>query len=82
VSTTPYEREILSHYYCGPTEFPRASAPAFEEVVWRFIDLGLMVRLDPPNEHGATYGANHEALRVYMAALDAVPFPERKWVMP
>lgn len=76
--TTPFERELLTHYYVSPAPFRRED---FAEIT-RFVELGLLKRLDSPNEYGATVTGNHEALRVYMDALGQVPFPVQRWVVP
>ena len=84
MATTPLEREILTHY--ATTSGPyRGGAdnwtPTHHEIVQRFVDLGLLIR-----HHGADglqrIRANDEALRVYLAALAAVPLPVQRWVVP
>lgn len=69
MSTTPYEREILTHFYTTLAPFPREDAPLFLEVVEKFIDCGLLYR-----ENGEIVGSG-DALGVYMDALSAVPLP-------
>ena len=51
------------------------------QIVRQFLDLGLLI------SHKGADGLecirqNEEALRVYMAALAAVPLPVQRWVVP
>lgn len=81
--TTPGDREILTHYYCGPSPHPRPSEYA-TEVCEHFVSLGLFEKLSEPNEYGSIYRANHEALRPYMEALGNIPLPVKvtRWEVP
>jgi hypothetical protein len=74
--TTPLEREILTHYYVRPGEFPRSSE-FIEDLHRKFFKAGLL----EVNNDG-DYVGNREALEVYMEALDAVPLPVRTWGIP
>lgn len=79
--TTPYEREILTHYFVSQEPFRNEGALAVS-LVSKFVDMGLLKRLYFQNEYGAKIAGNSEALRVYMAALAAVPLPVQRWVVP
>lgn len=69
--TTPYEREILTHYYTHYNiQFPRYTAPLYAPTVEKFVQLGLLIR-DPDG----TVRGNDEALTEYMDALANVPLP-------
>lgn len=76
--TTPYEREILTHFYISSGPFPRADAPEYRRTVHRFVKLGLL-KYDPANnDEWAPIGVK-PALDAYMAALAAVPLPTCEW---
>ena len=84
MTTTPLEREILTHY--ATSEGPYRGGPAnwtetHVRLVQRFVELGLLIA-DPAAEGRAHVRPNAEALRAYMAALAAVPLPVRRWVVP
>lgn len=74
--TTPYEREILTHYYISLAPFPRADAPLFKMTIDKFIKLGLLER------DGDEIKGVEGALRIYMDALAAVPLPVHPWIQP
>ena len=78
MSTTPLEREILTHYWTSPTPFPRCHVDAVREAIERFVRLGLLSYDAPANE----YRGVKEALRPYMEALEAVPLPVLRWEVP
>jgi len=78
MSTTPLEREILTHYWMSPGPFPRCHVGAVREAVERFVRLGLLSYDAAANE----YRGVKEALRPYMEALDAVPLPVQQWQVP
>jgi hypothetical protein len=84
MATTPLEREILTHYATTAGPYRGGSENWLEthvQIVRRFLDLGLLI-----SHKGADglqrIGQNEEALRVYMAALAAVPLPVQRWVVP
>ncbi len=81
--TTPLEREILAHYYCGVGPFRKGSenwGPSDSDAVERFLRIGL---LTSGSKNGcATIEPNREALKVYMDALAAVPLPRQQWAIP
>jgi hypothetical protein len=84
MATTPLEREILTHYATtgGPYRGGADNwTSTHHEIVQRFVTLGLLIR--HPGEDGLQrIRANDEALRVYLAALAAVPLPVQRWVVP
>jgi hypothetical protein len=84
MATTPLEREILTHYATTAGPYRGGSENWLEthvQIVRRFLDLGLLI-----SHTGADglqrIGQNEEALRIYMAALAAVPLPVQQWVVP
>ena len=78
MSTTPLEREILTHYWTSPAPFPRCHVDAVREAIERFVGLGLLSYDATANQ----YRGVKEALRPYMEALDAVPLPVQRWAVP
>lgn len=78
MSTTPLEREILTHYWTSPAPFPRCHVDAVREAIERFVRLGLLSYDPAANE----YRGVKEALRPYMETLDAVPLPVQRWDVP
>jgi hypothetical protein len=84
MATTPLEREILTHYATTAGPYRGGSENWTEthvEIVRRFIDLGLLMSFK--GEDGRQHVAQNEpALRLYMAALAAVPLPVQRWVVP
>jgi hypothetical protein len=79
--TSPLEREILTHYHCSSEPY-KCKSKVHEEAVEKFIRLGLLTRITVASGDGVVFGGilpNTEALRVYMAALDAVPLPVQRW---
>lgn len=80
--TTPYEREILTHYFTRAAPWKDGSEnwkPLDHEIIDRFITLGLLIQIHSPE---TKIEANHDALRVYFEALAAVPLPVQRWVTP
>ena len=77
MTTTPLEREILTHYYCSAPGVPfRSRLPLILEIEEKFIKLGLL-------QHGiGCVKGNEEALRVYHDALASVPLPVQQWNVP
>ena len=84
MSTTPLEREILTHYATTAGPYRGGSANWTEthaKIVERFIDLGLLIAIKGAD--GARHvRSNEQALRAYMAALAAVPLPVQRWLVP
>lgn len=77
--TTPLEREILTHHWvtAEPYGEGRTLSKLHHEIMDRFVDAGLLVRLS----NGDTEG-NYEALSLYMQALADVPLPTKEWAIP
>jgi hypothetical protein len=81
MTTTSFEREILTHYYVyGNSEaWPeKQRTPFYHVAVKRFLKAGLL-RWDAGND---VVAGNSPALRVYMDALAAVPLPVQTWAIP
>lgn len=71
---TPLHIELMIHYRCKTTRFPRADAPAVIEYTNVLKDLGL-IRETTKDEEG-DYRATDRGL-AYLEALCRVPFPRR-----
>ena len=69
------ERQILTHYWVSPEPFPRKS-DLVAEIIANYVSLGLL-----KTEGDDVVGVS-EALRPYMEALESVPLPEQRWVIP
>lgn len=86
--TTPYEREILTHYWVSPEPWKNGSENWRDldgKIIDKFVRLGLLRQVQH-QEIGSVLVSkivkNEEALRVYMDALAAVPLPVQRWVIP
>ena len=77
-NTSPLDISILLHYYCSPRDVSNINAPAVQESIEHFLEIGL---LKNSKDEGVRYEANREALEVYINALCNVPFPVNKWVI-
>lgn len=83
MSTTPLEREILTHYYCYPTKYKEGSENWSDPVcdaVEKLLELGLLKRIVENGNNKII--ANKDALEVYMDALAQVPLPVQVWAIP
>lgn len=81
--TTALEREILTWFWCHPDPYLGGSQfwrPIHAEAVQRFVKAGLLV--DGMENGQPKVLPNRPALRSYMDALDAVPLPVQRWVVP
>lgn len=79
--TTPFERELLTWYYCRVGMFQRERgkpSSLVTELETKFIKAGLL-RYDIVNDE---IRGNQAALAVYMEALSAVPLPVMRWITP
>jgi len=78
---TPLEIDILLHYYCRAVDYRDGdfSAPAVRSAIDMF--RGELELLKPCDEGGKTYQLTARGL-VYVQALQNVPLPVQKWVMP
>jgi hypothetical protein len=84
MGTSPLERSILTHYWTTPSPWKNGSENWSDEDR-RIVDKLIVLRLlrHEEGEHGHHHlVANDDAVRVYMDALAAVPYPILKWVMP
>lgn len=88
--TSPYEREILAHYYMhadvGDEHKPWKGCssswlPLDHEIIRKFTNMGLLVQEPRPHSTTKTV-ANREALAVYFNALNCVPLPVLVWKIP
>lgn len=86
MSTSPYERAILNHYWVSPEPWKDGSEnwlPLDTQTIDKFIGLGLLLEVSHPDlPSRSKIVKNEAALRVYMEALDAVPLPVQRWVIP
>ena len=78
--TSPYEIEVLLHYYACAGDYPKMDTPAFKAAVIKFENLGLIYKSNQLDT--VVYKGNREALKVYAEALMAVPLPVQKWIIP
>ena len=83
---SPYAIQILMHYRCSPRPWKDGSEhwlPLDVELIETFVTFGLLIKIPHPDIPGATkIVKNEEALRVYVDALEAVPLPVCRWVLP
>ncbi len=75
----PLTLEIIIHYYCGGSDTDYMDSPGFREQAKMLVDVELLIRTGNPKRK---YEANREAVKVYLDALLAVPFPELEWIIP
>ena len=86
---TPLEIDIILHYYAIAEDYRGGdhSAPAVGEAIKRFISAD-MLRPATPNPEDRLLAVRPPAYvvtergRIYVEALQAVPLPIQKWVMP
>lgn len=84
---TPLEIRIALHYHSSPEEWDAVynGGEMTDRIIASLVEAGLLERrklvtIYPERDkfqHVATDG-----LRVYVEALEAVPLPTRRWVMP
>lgn len=80
---TPLEIEILFHYHCVTTDFPRLEAPAVKKAIEMFVAKGILhVGVEFEGEKSNKYIANRDATNVYVEALCSVPLPLQVWEIP
>jgi hypothetical protein len=72
---TPYELEILLHYYVSPAPFARITAPAFLGAVGGLIGDDLL-QLDEGGYHVTDKGL------AFVRMVLATPLPEQEWTDP
>jgi hypothetical protein len=82
---SPLMISIALWYFCRCDDYGKGNgdnnfdAPAVKEVFQEFVTAGLLAR-SPERSSQEYYGT--EALKVYVAALSAVPWPVQQWVIP
>lgn len=80
---TPFEIEIILHYYCRADEYRDGedfSAPAVRGILDNFLKQEVLaLEDDAKRERAYKLGPCGEA---YVAALLALPLPVKRWVMP
>ena len=81
---TPLEIKIALHYFVSPEPYAEdgwrhRSAPAVMEAHVRFVEKGLLKRLDEPNKYGCLHEPT-DGLVVYVEAICRIPFPKIKTV--
>jgi len=75
---TPYKLTLLLHIHAIAEPWENTDAPAYTEAMKEFIDNGLVTRGDGPN----LYFKTTERAKVFIAALENLPLPVQKWMMP
>ncbi len=80
---TPLEISILIHYRCSPTDFRDGdfSAPAVRQAIDQFKDSGF-IRLTEDDDKAEAIYVGTDKCRAYVEALEAVPEPVQRWVVP
>jgi hypothetical protein len=73
---TPLMIEILLHYHCSASPFPRIYAPAVQEAIRHLIRLEILY------EDNMEIKADREATQPYIDALCSIPLPVKKWEIP
>jgi hypothetical protein len=80
MTVSPLYIEIALHYHIHSDDFPilRRESCAGRAAINKMVGAGLLAHRDT----GARTYEPTEGLRVWIEALCATPFPERRWVMP
>lgn len=83
---TCYEIGILLHYYVKCEDHPdiERNPPIWRPTIDNFISHNLLehnTRAAAPGDVAPTYAVTERG-RVFMEALQGVPLPIKKWVMP
>lgn len=77
---SPLQIQILLHYWACADDYHDGNwTPFVMEVLQHFVGLGLL--FDGPTQ-GPRFQGNMEALRPYVEALQNIPLPVERWVMP
>lgn len=86
---TPLEIEILMHYYCRADDYRDGdhSAPAVKASLDSFVESDLLTLegFRPERFEDGRLKARYavtDRTRAYLAALQEVPLPVQKWIMP
>ena len=72
---TPLHIEIMLHYACTSSPFPRLGAPACAEYAQQLYVEGLLM------DDGAGFKATDKG-KAWIHYLCEVPFPIQQWVLP
>lgn len=75
--SSPNDIEVMIHCYGTRSVHPRIDAPAVQSAIERFLAAGLPIQTDESGIFEATDGG-----KLFVEALCAVPWPERRWVLP
>ena len=78
---TPFEIRVLLHYFTTPSEPPEQNAPIFPATIQKFLEDGLIQRVQEVGPDGAKYETSNRG-EAYCKALTELPLPVQKWVMP
>lgn len=80
---TPLEMSILIHYRCSYSDFRGGdfSAPAVRQAIDQFNDSGFIRVNDAGDQPGPAYVATEKCL-AYVTALESVPEPVQRWIIP
>jgi hypothetical protein len=78
---TPFEIDILMHYYTTPGDHERSAYPGVVEALADLARQDLLEPLPQPTEYGANWRLTERG-EVYCVALTRVPLPVKRWVMP
>lgn len=73
---TPFEIELLIHYYCSASPFPRNDAPIMEDTIKWFLENDLIEFYGKEKDCYRTTDKG-EAHIIQLCSLD---LPERAWV--
>lgn len=76
---SPYEIEVLLHYYYSSEDYPDMQTPPFKSTIDRFVEHGIII---PSNEGGIKFKSNREVMDVWIETITSVPLPVQKWQMP
>jgi hypothetical protein len=82
---TPLEIDIALWYHTRPRDYGDGTgdcnfnAPAVQEAFRRFVDAGLLKKIEPTADLPQHY-VGTEGLHVYVEALCDVQWPQQRWV--
>lgn len=71
---TPYEIEIMLHFFCSNAEFARSDAPAYKGTIEKLRNVGLLSLLSGQPKITARGIA-------YVKLLCLMPYPAEQWVI-
>lgn len=73
---SPYQITVLLHHHTSAAEFPRRDAPAYNEVITGFMEMGLLHR----NSEG--FLTTTERAHALIDMWRSTPLPEMRWIDP